>query len=113
MKQPTHPLIQLGPSDDLIATRDLNELEAATLVPFLLERLERLGDMFLWLAVEDLRERLWGDRIGRRKNQRFDDRLHIAQVVTHGVLPIGSLIGVGASTGRALLYTRIGPNDSG
>ena len=56
MKQPTHPLIQLGPSDDLVATRDLNELEAATLVPFLLERLKSLGDMFLWLAIEDLRE---------------------------------------------------------
>ena len=75
VEQLSHPLVQLGPRRDLVAARHLDDLQPAG--PFVVgaNRGERRVDVLLRLAVEELVERFRRDRLGRREDQRFDDRL--------------------------------------
>ena len=79
VEQPPHPFVQLGTRDDLIAAGDFDQLQAARPIVVVLQRLERRLDVFLRLALEQLEEHLRRQRIGRRENQRFDDRLQLVR----------------------------------
>jgi hypothetical protein len=65
----------------LVAAGHLDQLQPARPIVILLERLERRLDVFLRLVFEQLEKHLWRQRIGRRKNERFDNRL---QIIRHG-----------------------------
>ena len=66
-----------GLRDDLISAGHLDELQPARPFVVALQRLERRLDVFLRLALEQLEEHLRRQRIGRRENQGFDNRLQL------------------------------------
>ena len=77
VKQLADPLVQLGTRHDLVAARDLDELQTAWPLVVGAHRRERGVDVLPRLAVEQLVERLGRQRLGRREDQRFDDRLEM------------------------------------
>ena len=124
VEQPAHPLVQIGPRDDLIAAGHFHQLQSAGPLVVLLQRGERRLHVFLRLAVEQLAHRLRRERIGRGEDQRLDNRLQLrGHASRQRLLPVpptcrvpafacpsvhprwasGSPIGCGASAGRGRL----------
>ena len=97
VEQLAHPLVQLGARDDLVAAGDLDELQAARPLVVGAQRRERGVDVLPRLAVEQLVQRLRRHRLGRREDQRFDDRL---QMVGHAVASLDlRFVAVGLGVG--------------
>ena len=66
-----------GPRHDLIAAGDFDELQAAGPLVVLLQLGERRLHVFLRLGVEQLEDRLRRQRLGRREDQRLENRLQL------------------------------------
>ena len=73
VEQPPHPFVQVRPGDDLVAARHLHQLQSARAVVVVLQLRDRRLDVFLRLGVEQLVDRLAGQRLGRREDQRLDE----------------------------------------
>ena len=71
-----------GARHDLVAARDLDDLEPARPLVVGPHGRERGVDVLLRLAVEQLVERLRRDRLGRREDQGFDDGFEMVGHVT-------------------------------
>src|SRR5262245_19296057 len=123
MEQAAHPLVKLGARHDLIAARHLDELQARTRLVIGLQCLDRRRYVLFRFVRQKLEQHLRRQRLRRREDQCFDDRLQfrgwrtfVALSIGHFALsiehchPCGSPIGCGASTGRARLYTRMTPD---
>src|SRR5262249_55452523 len=54
-----------------------DELQAARPLVLVLQRVDRGLDVFLRLGVEQLENLLRGEWLGRREDQRFENRLHL------------------------------------
>ena len=79
VEQPAHPLVQVRPRDDLIAAGHLDQLQPARPLVVLLQLGERRLHVFLRLGVEQLVDRLRRQRLGRREDQRLEDRLQLGR----------------------------------
>ena len=78
VKQPTHPVVQLGPGDDLEAAGHLDQLQAAAVaVEAGANGLDRRLHDLERAVVDQLDDRLRRQWFGRREDERFDDRLDV------------------------------------
>jgi hypothetical protein len=84
VEQLADPLVQLGFRGDLVAARDLDDLQPARPLVVGADGGERRVHVFLGLAVQQLVERLGRDRFGRREDQGFDDRFQVFGHVASG-----------------------------
>ena len=75
VEQPPHPFVEIRPGDDLIATGHLHQLQPARPLVVQFQLADRGQHVLFRLAVEQLEQPLRRERIGRRKDQRLDDRL--------------------------------------
>ena len=88
MKEPSHPLVQLGFRHDLVTAGDFDQLQSAGAVrPLFAEGRQCFFDVLARLTIENPRERLECQRLRRRKDQRFDRRLQVTQVIRHVSTP--------------------------
>jgi hypothetical protein len=85
VEEAPHPIVQIGPRDDLEATGDLHQLEPAGPLVVGSQFRKRGLHILLRFAREELADGARRQRLGRRENQRFQNRLQLDPI--HGVPP--------------------------
>jgi hypothetical protein len=74
VEEPPHPFVQLGARHDLIAARNLHELQPRTRLVVRPKGLDCRRHIFLRLVGEEPEQHLRRQRFRRREDQRLDDR---------------------------------------